>query len=124
MCSMYCADGTFITEPSKYLGACLTSVATMTQLTLPHINVLTKCDKVQDKDLLDRMTSMNFDDCFDNEQSYFNKKYLGLNKKLFDVIEGFNLIQYTTSDIQDEESIMNLIVHIDNLVQYDEYKMP
>lgn len=66
MCSMYCADGTFINEPSKYLSACLTSVATMTQLTLPHINVLTKCDRVQDKELLDRMTCMNFEDCFDN----------------------------------------------------------
>ena len=121
---MYCADGTFINEPSKYLGACLTSVATMTQLTLPHINVLTKCDKVQDKELLERMTQMNFEDCFDNENSYFNKKYLGLNQKLFEVIEDFNLIQYTTSDIQDEESIMNLVMQIDNLVQYDEYKMP
>lgn len=30
MCSMYCADGTFINEPSKYLAACLTSLATMT----------------------------------------------------------------------------------------------
>ena len=30
LCSVYCADGTFINEPSKYLSACLTSVATMT----------------------------------------------------------------------------------------------
>lgn len=29
VCTMYCADGTFISEPSKYLSACLTSVATM-----------------------------------------------------------------------------------------------
>ncbi len=29
VCTMYCADGTFINEPSKYLSACLTSVATM-----------------------------------------------------------------------------------------------
>ena len=70
------------------------------------------------------MTSMNFQDCFDNQQSYFNQKYLKLNEKLFEVIENFNLVQYTTSNIQDEESIQNLILHIDNLVQYDEYKMP
>ena len=99
MCSMYCADGTFINEPSKYLSACLTSVSAMTQLTLPHINVLTKCDKIQDKEKLEQMTSMNFEDCFSNENSYFNKKYFKMNKLLFEVIENFNLIQYTTSDI-------------------------
>ena len=55
LCSVYCADGTFVTEPSKYLSACLTSVSTMTQLSLPHLNLLTKCDEVQDKQLLDRM---------------------------------------------------------------------
>ena len=47
-----------------------------------------------------------------------------LNEKLYEVIENFNLIQYTTSDIMDEDSIQNLILHLDNLVQYDEYKMP
>jgi len=124
LCAMYCADGTFISEPSKYLAACLTSVATMSQLSLPHLNVLTKCDKVQDKELLERMTSMEFEDCFGNEKSFFNQKYFNLNKKLFEVIENFNLVQYTTSDIQDPDSVHNLILHIDNLVQYDEYKMP
>ena len=67
---------------------------------------------------------MNFEDCFENEDSYFNKKFLGLNQKIFEVIENFNLVQYTTSDIMDEESIQDLMVQMDNLVQYDEYRMP
>ena len=46
LCSMYCADGTFINEPSKYLSVSLTSIATMSQLCLPHLNVLTKSDKI------------------------------------------------------------------------------
>lgn len=58
LCSIYCADGTFINEPSKYISACLTSVATMTQVQLPHLNVLTKCDKIQDKDFLEKMTTL------------------------------------------------------------------
>jgi len=92
LCTMYCADGTFINEPSKYLSACLTSCASMTQMTLPHLNVLTKCDKVPDKELLERMTTMNFEDCFDNKDSFFNKKYMSLNLKLFEVIDNFNLV--------------------------------
>jgi GTP-binding protein EngB required for normal cell division len=79
LCSVYCADGTFINEPSKYLSACLTSVATMTQISLPHLNVLTKCDKIQDKELLERMQILNFEDTFSSENSFFNKKFMGLN---------------------------------------------
>ena len=30
----------------------------MTQMSLPHINVLTKCDKIPDKELLDRMLTV------------------------------------------------------------------
>ena len=124
LCSVYCADGTFVTEPSKYLSACLTSVSTMTQLSLPHLNLLTKCDKVQDKQLLDRMCLVQFDDCFENEESYFNKKYLKLNKALFDVLENFSMVQYTTCDISDENSLASVVILIDSLVQYDEYRMP
>ena len=124
MCTMYCADGTFINEPSKYLSACMTSIASMTQMSLPHLNVLTKCDKIQDKELLERMCNMSFEDCFEKSESFFNKKYMKLNQKMFEVIENFNLVQYTTSDISDDNSIWDLMMHIDNLVQYDEYKMP
>lgn len=49
---------------------------------------------------------------------------MALNQKLFEVIDNFNMVQYTTSDIMDEESIMSIILLIDNLVQYDEYRMP
>jgi len=48
ICAIYCADGTFINEPSKYISACFTSLSTMTQLSIPHLNILTKCDKIQD----------------------------------------------------------------------------
>ena len=47
MSAVYCADGTFINEPAKYISACLTALSTMTQLNVPHLNVLTKCDKLK-----------------------------------------------------------------------------
>ena len=47
ICAVYCADGTFINEPSKYISACLTALSTMTQLNIPHLNILTKCDKLK-----------------------------------------------------------------------------
>ena len=47
ICAVYCADGTFINEPSKYISACFTALSTMTQLGVPHLNVLTKIDKLK-----------------------------------------------------------------------------
>ena len=47
MSAVYCADGTFINEPAKYISACLTALSTMTQLGVPHLNILTKCDKLR-----------------------------------------------------------------------------
>jgi hypothetical protein len=29
ICAAYCADGTYINEPTKYISCCLTSVSTM-----------------------------------------------------------------------------------------------
>jgi len=46
ICAVYCADGTYINEPTKYISCCLTSVSTMIQMSVPHLNVLTKCDKI------------------------------------------------------------------------------
>ena len=103
----------------------MTSCATMSQMALPHLNILTKCDKIQDKELLERMCLCNFEDLFDHKDgSFFNQKFKKLNMLLFDVVENFNMVQYTQSDITNENSMADLMLLIDNLVQYDEYKMP
>ena len=51
-------------------------------------------------------------------------KYLELNKKVVEVIDNFNMVQYLPLNIQDEESVDALIHHIDSVVQYDEFRLP
>ncbi len=51
-------------------------------------------------------------------------KFLHLNEKIVEVIDNFNLVQYQTLNIQDEESIDGLIAQMDSLVQYDEFRLP
>ena len=57
VCAAYCADGTQANEPTKYIATCLTAVSTMMQMSVPHLNVLTKCDKIDNKEVLDILTS-------------------------------------------------------------------
>lgn len=40
------------------------------------------------------------------------------------VIDNFSLVHYQLLDISDEESIMNVIMQVEGLVQYDDFRMP
>lgn len=44
-------DSLFIVDPTKFISGVLCSLSAMVQLELPHINVLTKCDLVDEKEL-------------------------------------------------------------------------
>ena len=63
-------------------------------------------------------------ECLANVNQFFSPKYYDLNKKIVEVIENFNLVQYIPLNIQDEDSVDTIIMQIDTLVQYDEYRMP
>jgi len=41
-----------------------------------------------------------------------------------EVIDNFSLVNYQQLNIQDEESVSMVMAAIDNLVQYDDYRMP
>lgn len=55
---------------------------------------------------------------------FFSKKFFKLNQALVGVIDGFSLVNYHTLDITDEESVSDVLMQIDNMVQYDDYRMP
>ena len=65
---------------------------------LPHINVLTKCDKIQNKKFLDDVTEAS--SCKEivsdqmNEQNFFSKKFFKLNQVIVDVVDNFSLVNF------------------------------
>lgn len=61
---------------------------------------------------------------YDSDKEFFSKKFFKLNQALVCIIDGFSLVNYQTVDISEEESISDVIMQIDNLVQYDDYRMP
>lgn len=91
--------------------------------------MLTKCDKIENKELIERVqesTSCKEVVSCDSiqEQQYFSKKFFKLNQAIVDVIDNFSTVAFQPLDIQDEESIADCIYKIDSLVQYDEHRMP
>lgn len=59
-----------------------------------------------------------------NKKQFFTNKFYKLNQALVEVIDGFSLVNYQPLDITDEESVTNVLMQIDNMVQYDDYRMP
>ena len=43
---------------------------------------------------------------------------------IIDVVDNFGLVNFFQLDISDEDSVNEIIGQLDNMVQYDEYRMP
>ncbi|KAJ8458354.1 hypothetical protein OPV22_031280 [Ensete ventricosum] len=117
--AVHLVDAHLCCDPGKYVSALLLSLTTMLHLELPHINVLSKIDLIEKYGKL----AYNLEFYTDvQDLSYLQRnldqdprstKYRKLTKELCDVIEDFGLVNFTTLDIQDKESVWNLVKLID-----------
>ncbi|XP_010493318.1 PREDICTED: GPN-loop GTPase 2 homolog [Camelina sativa] len=112
-------DAHLCSDPGNYVSALLLSLSTMLHMELPHVNVLSKIDLIGSYGKL----AFNLDFYTDvQDLSYLehhlgqdprSAKYRKLTKELCSVIEDFSLVNFTTLDIQDKESVGNLVKLID-----------
>ena len=54
------------------------------------------------------------------EDAWQNKKYQKLNVALAQVIDDFSMVQFVPLNNTDEESVTNVLLQIDNAIQYGE----
>eukprot|EP00579_Thalassiosira_antarctica_P006315 CAMPEP_0201878478 /NCGR_PEP_ID=MMETSP0902-20130614/9630_1 /ASSEMBLY_ACC=CAM_ASM_000551 /TAXON_ID=420261 /ORGANISM="Thalassiosira antarctica, Strain CCMP982" /LENGTH=285 /DNA_ID=CAMNT_0048406135 /DNA_START=158 /DNA_END=1015 /DNA_ORIENTATION=+ len=57
MVSVFVVDATFVTDPAKFISGSLLSLSAMISMQLPHVNVLSKCDLIEEASL-DRVLEM------------------------------------------------------------------
>ncbi|XP_038899612.1 GPN-loop GTPase QQT1 [Benincasa hispida] len=122
--AVHLVDAHLCSDPGKYVSALLLSLSTMLHLDLPHVNVLSKIDLIENYGRL----AFNLDFYTDvQDLSYLqhhldqdprSAKYRKLTKELCGVIEDFGLVDFTTLDIQDKESVGNLVKLIDKTNGY------
>jgi hypothetical protein len=48
MVSVFVVDATFVTDPAKFISGSLLALSAMVSMQLPHVNVLSKCDLVEE----------------------------------------------------------------------------
>ncbi|KAL3340347.1 hypothetical protein AABB24_028800 [Solanum stoloniferum] len=117
--AVHLVDAHLCSDPGKYVSALLLSLSTMLHLELPHVNVLSKIDLIESYGKLafnlDFYTDVQDLSYLQNEisQDPRSAKYRKLTKELCEVIEDYGLVNFTPLDIQDKESVGNLVKLID-----------
>lgn len=124
LCAVHLVDSHYCSDPGKFIAVLLTSLTTMLQVELPHVNVLSKADLIEKQgklqfnvDFYTEVLDLKFLlDSLDADP--FMKKYKKLNSALIGLIEDYSLVSYNVLNIQDKESALNILRTVDKANGY------
>ncbi|KAL0209456.1 hypothetical protein RCL1_007824 [Eukaryota sp. TZLM3-RCL] len=115
---MYCLDVTFVLDPPKLISGLFTCLSTMYQFGLPHINLLTKCDMMEDTTDLEEKVSPARPELEYELNIMTSGKYQRLNKKVVDFLRDNDVVSVHCLNYADEDSLGDLLVQLDMVTQY------
>lgn len=120
--ALYFLDCQFIGDPSKFFGGCITALSAMIQLEVPHINVMSKMDlasSAQKKHLEDYIYP-EMDHLTANLAKQTGPRFARLNRAMANLLDQFSMVSFVPLDLTDEESLSDILLMVDNALQYDE----
>ena len=83
--SLYLLDAGFLDDVSKFFSGTLSAMASMLQLPIPHLNVLTKMDLVPNSELLDKYYNVDTQLLL-SKLNTANKQHCNLNRALVQLV--------------------------------------
>ncbi|KAI1638097.1 putative GTP binding protein [Biscogniauxia mediterranea] len=125
--AVHLSDSFCLTQPSLYISNLLLTLRAMLQMDLPHINVLTKIDKVSSYDPLPfnldfytEVQDMSYLLPYLEEESpaMRSEKFSRLNKAVADLVENFSLVRFEVLAVENKKSMMHLLRVIDRAGGY------
>ncbi|XP_076065713.1 GPN-loop GTPase 3 [Oratosquilla oratoria] len=124
VCAVFILDSHYMVDGSKFLSGSLTALATMVQMEIPHVNIVSKMDLLsrQARKQLDMFLEPEVHELLatDHSVSKFNKKFHKLTAALGQVLDDFSLVRYIPLNINSEEALANALLQIDFALQYGE----
>uniref|UniRef100_A0A0M3IW22 GPN-loop GTPase 3 n=1 Tax=Ascaris lumbricoides TaxID=6252 RepID=A0A0M3IW22_ASCLU len=90
---------------------------------VPSVNVLSKVDLLSERNraLLESFLEADTRSILQGEEvTPWNQKYRKLGEAIATVLDDYSLVKFMPLNIEDEESIENLLLVIDNTIQYGE----
>ncbi|CAG0891104.1 unnamed protein product [Darwinula stevensoni] len=124
LCAVHLVDSHYCSDAGKFIAVLLTSLSTMLQLELPHVNVLSKVALAEKygrlqfnldfyTDVLDLQYLL---ECLQDDP--FVHKYSQLNAALVDLIENYSLVSFLPMDVSDIESLVKVRAAVDKANGY------
>ncbi|KAL3137991.1 hypothetical protein ABBQ38_005230 [Trebouxia sp. C0009 RCD-2024] len=119
LAAVHLVDAHLCSDPAKYISALLLSLSAMLHLELPHVNLLSKID------LIEQYGKLQFNLDFYTEVqdlSYlvqamgndpFSQRYRKLSQGLCQVVEDFGLLHFTPLAIEEKGSVQHVLSLID-----------
>ncbi|KAL2267047.1 hypothetical protein VTJ83DRAFT_4324 [Remersonia thermophila] len=124
---VHLSDSFCLTQPSLYISNLLLALRAMLQMDLPHINVLTKIDKISQYDPL----PFNLDFYTEvQDLSYLipsleaeapamrSEQFARLNQAIADLVSNFGLLSFEVLAVENKKSMMHLLRVIDRAGGY------
>ena len=106
LCSVFCLDCTFLQEQSKFISGNLLSLATMIQVSLPHITVLTKGDLISKTNIYKEIEEgMSPEDLVEELTPFLGKKIDKLNELMINFVKNFSLVSLRILNPNNEDTI-------------------
>ncbi|KAI1102220.1 hypothetical protein F4804DRAFT_275854 [Jackrogersella minutella] len=125
--AIHLSDSFCLTQPSLYISNLLLTLRAMLQMDLPHINVLTKIDKISSYDPLPfnldyytEVQDLSYLMTYLEEESpaMRSDKFRRLNEAVANLVENFSLVRFEVLAVENKQSMMQLLRVIDRAGGY------
>lgn len=117
---VYVLDSQFLEVPSKFISGSLSCLSAMLSLELPHVNLLSKWDKIHNKREMQRLLEMSAADLVRELHQDTNPKFERLNNAMGHLLDDYSMVSFIPLDISDPETISLVAQQIDNAIGWDE----
>ncbi|NXM58475.1 GPN2 GTPase, partial [Illadopsis cleaveri] len=124
LAAVHLVDSHYCTDPGKFISVLCTSLCTMLHVELPHVNVLSKMDLIEQYGKLafnlDYYTEvLDLSYLVDHLASDpFFRNFRRLNEKLVEVIEDYSLVSFVPLNVQDKQSMKQVMQAVDKANGY------
>lgn len=124
VCAIFLIDSQFMVDGPKFLSGTMAALSAMINLELPHVNILSKMDLLSKsaRNRLDMYLEPDPHSLLADVEAgdSWNDKYKNLTEAIGRLIEDYSLVRFYPLNIKDEESIADIKLTIDNVLQYGE----
>lgn len=124
LASVHLVDSHYCADPAKFISVLCTSLSTMLHVELPHVNILSKMDLIEqygklafNLDFYTEVMDLNY--LLDHlAADPFFKKFHHLNRKLAEVVQDYGLVSFVPLNVQDKESMTQVLRTVDKANGY------